>query len=685
MAEGLGVAASVIAVVDLSTKVISLCSQYYRDVKNARNDITRLEREISNLKHASKGVQQLLDHHKGAKLEASQKLRDALTDGSSQLEKLEQQLSSKSIRKAMSRVGIRALKWPFESKDVEKIIQDLGRCTQIISLGLQVDQTAILLQVDQNLVDADRKTVLDKLPIAKGAAFDSYAEQHNPTCHPDTRIELLRDIFDWAVNPEAEAIFWLNGMAGTGKSTISRTVARAFAETDHLGASFFFKRGEGDRGTMAAFFTTIAAQLARKKPACTSHIKNAIDADPNIVGKTMREQFEKLILEPLSRISPSAREFSPVVIIVDALDECEREADVKLMISLFSRAKTLQHLRLRIFVTSRPELPIRLGFRAIKGTYQDLVLHEIPEPVVEHDISAFLRHELAEIRDNYNGSVSENRQLPRTWPDQSDIKILAEMAIPLFIFAATVCRFIADRRCGNPDKQLREVLDYRTKSQESQLDATYLPVLNQLLVGLSTKKKNEVLEQFQGVVGSIIMLASPLSTCALARLLADWSQYLQTLEGHNGWVNSVTFSHDSVFVASASNDGTVRLWRTDTGDCVQILKGHNDWVNSVTFSHDSVFVASASTDYTVRLWRTDTGDCVQIFEGHSESVNSVAFSHNSAFITSASNDRTVRLWRADTGDCIQIFKGHSNWVFSVAFSHDSAFIASASVDNTVRL
>ncbi|RYP80846.1 hypothetical protein DL770_006087 [Monosporascus sp. CRB-9-2] len=311
MAEGLGVAASVIAVVDLSAKVISLCSQYYRDVKNARNDITRLEREVSNLKHASKGVQQLLDEHKGAKLEVSQKFGDALTDGSSQLEKLEQQLSSKTIRQAMSRVGIRALKWPFESRDVDKIVQDLARCTQMISLGLQVDQTAILLKVDQNLVDIDRKTVLDKLPIAKGAAFDSYAEEHNPTCHQDTRIELLRDIFDWAVNPQAEAIFWLNGMAGTGKSTISRTIARAFAETDQLGASFFFKRGEGDRGTMATFFTTIAAQLVRKKPACTSHIKNAIDADPSIVGKTMREQFEKLILEPLSSMSPSGQKFSP--------------------------------------------------------------------------------------------------------------------------------------------------------------------------------------------------------------------------------------------------------------------------------------------------------------------------------------------------------------------------------------
>lgn len=135
-----------------------------------------------------------------------------------------------------------------------------------------------------------------------------------------------------------------------------------FTSIGHLCASFFFKRGEGDRGSSAKLFTTIAAQLATKKPAIAPYIKNAIDADPAI---GLKEQFDKLILQPLSTVSANAGKAESLVIVIDALDECDLEDEVKLIIHNFSRAKSL---RLKVFVTSRPELPIRLGFSAIKGS-----------------------------------------------------------------------------------------------------------------------------------------------------------------------------------------------------------------------------------------------------------------------------------------------------------------------------
>ncbi|RYP56044.1 hypothetical protein DL770_010853 [Monosporascus sp. CRB-9-2] len=357
------------------------------------------------------------------------------------------------------------------------------------------------------------KTVLDKLPVAEGAAFDSHAEEHNPTCLQDTRVELLHDISRWVKNPRAEAIFWLNGMAGTGKSTISRTVAHSFSKVGQLGASFFFKRGEGDRGGTSKFFTTIAAQLVKRMPALAPYVKNAIDADPAIFGKAMREQFEKLILEPLSKPPQAAWKVDALIIVVDALDECERDADIKTIIHLFSRAKTLRFPRLRIFLTSRPELPIRLGFIAVKGTYQDLVLHKIPEPVIEHDLSAYFKHELTKIRDDYNNNVLPDRQLPLTWPGQSKIETLVKMAIPLFIFAATICRFIEDTAWYDPAGQLKKVLLYERKVHESeldQLDTTYRPVLDQLLVGKTDRAKNNLLKHFREIVGPIVTLAQPL-------------------------------------------------------------------------------------------------------------------------------------------------------------------------------
>ncbi|KAI1091687.1 hypothetical protein F5B19DRAFT_457197 [Rostrohypoxylon terebratum] len=242
-----------------------------------------------------------------------------------------------------------------------RLSKTLGPTRRPFFFALQVDQTTATL-------DHNQKTVLNRLPIADGAAFDSHAEEYNPTCYEGTRVDLLREIYDWVGDPKAKAVFWLNGMAGTGKSTISRTVAQNFSKKNQLGASFFFKRGEGDRGGAAKLFTTIAAQLIQRKPALSLHIQHAIDDDPGIFGKRMRDQFEKLIWNHWSQIAREASNTSTLLIVVDALDECEREEDVKTIISLFSRTQSSQSSQLRILVTSRPELPIRLGFSDVKDT-----------------------------------------------------------------------------------------------------------------------------------------------------------------------------------------------------------------------------------------------------------------------------------------------------------------------------
>ncbi|KAJ4176012.1 hypothetical protein NW755_014653, partial [Fusarium falciforme] len=231
-------------------------------------------------------------------------------------------------------------------------------------------------------------------------------------------------------------MFWLNGMAGTGKSTISRTIARLRPKQGHLGASFFFKRGEMDRGNLAKFVPTLARQLASSVPGVAPLIKNAIDSDPAIIGKAVREQFDKLIREPLSKAFEATTSLSSLFIVIDALDECERDADIRLLINILSHTKILRP-RLRVFLTSRPELPIRLGFSEVEGTYQDLVLHEMPAQIVEHDISAFLADEFRKIRDSFNLTVADERKLPPDWPGQQTMQDLTRMAVPLFVFAAT--------------------------------------------------------------------------------------------------------------------------------------------------------------------------------------------------------------------------------------------------------
>lgn len=380
---------------------------------------------------------------------------------------------------------------------------------------MQVDKN--VTNVDQKLVELDQKKILSKLPVAHGASFDSREEEHHRTCHPETRQQILAKIREWSLKPDSEPVFWLNGMAGTGKSTIARTVAESFATDGRLGGSFFFKRGEGDRGGVFKFFTTIASQLVAAHPTLASQVEAVLDADPGIVGKGIQKQYEKLVLEPLSNIPRD----STTVIVVDALDECENTDDIRLIINLFSRPNALQAVKLRLFTTSRPELPILLGFGANKGAHQDLVLHEIPTTVIKHDIMAYLQFELARIKTEYNDSMQhqQHRKLSEPWPEQSEIDTLVDMATPLFIFAATVCRTLGDRRIGNPNKQLGRILAFQTRSHESKLDGTYLPALESMLIGMDSREKEEALGDFRDIVGSIIILASPLPATALAHML----------------------------------------------------------------------------------------------------------------------------------------------------------------------
>ncbi|QGA18984.1 hypothetical protein EYB26_006669 [Talaromyces marneffei] len=290
---------------------------------------------------------------------------------------------------------------------------------------------------------------LDKLPIAYGAEFDSYADQHEDFCLPGTRTELLSQILAWAESPDGKCIFWLNGMAGTGKSTIARTVARCFEEKERLGATFFFKRGEADRNQPAT-----------------------------------------------------------VVVIIDALDECDQENDIQIILRLLFNLQKVTSFCLRIFLTSRPELPIRLGFRQ-SNNHQDLVLHKLPKPVIEHDIRLFLEHKLSKIRDDH--------LLPLEWPENENTEKLVKMAVPLFIFAATICRFIGDID-WLPEERLAAVLQDEAATSTSDIERTYLPVLNQLIKSKNERDSEQLIKEFQNIIGVIILLATPLSVVVLSQL-----------------------------------------------------------------------------------------------------------------------------------------------------------------------
>ncbi|CAI7611957.1 unnamed protein product [Penicillium viridicatum] len=503
--EGISAAANVVGVIQLAGSIAKICGGYLREVKNARNDIVTLQQTVTDLELIVERLNKCLQGPCGTTLALSSGLVRGIASCHSDLETLKKSIDPGKGKDVMRRFGIRALRWPIDRREVDKSIQNLERYKSSFILFLQIDQTTLLTGLARSVDLVD-----NKLPIAYGAEFDSYTNQHEDKCLPGTRTELLCQIVEWARSPGSRCIYWLNGMAGTGKSTISRTVATSFKEGNLLGASFFFKRGEGDRGKAIRLFSTIARQIIVRIPQLVHRVQEAMRDDPSIAEKSLSEQFEKLILRPLVALERSNGLVQSLVIVIDALDECEQDDDIPVILQLIQRLRESNAVLIKVFLTSRPELPIRLGFSKIANhDFHSFALHQVPEAVTELDISLFLKIRIAKIR--------IDRDIPLDWPGDDNIERLIVMSVPLFISAATICRFIEDPK-WEPTMRLRELLQDEAK-YATKMEKTYLPILTRLLHDQDDEDSKLLLQQFHEIVGLIILLAIPLSVNALSRLI----------------------------------------------------------------------------------------------------------------------------------------------------------------------
>jgi hypothetical protein len=372
---------------------------------------------------------------------------------------------------------------------------------------------------------------------------------------------------EWSANPCSKCIFWLNGMAGTGKSTIARTIARKLDDQKRLGASFFFSRGEGDLANAAKFFCTIAFQLASKSSIVKSNICQAIAERCDIGQKSLRDQWEQLIRRPLAALKSDELQFSDLVLVIDTLDECGNQDDIRVILQLLAEAKDLSNIQLRIFVTSRLETPIQLGFRAIDETvHHEFVLHSISRSVIQHDISTFFKNELEKIK--------KERALSPDWPGEQNIELLVQKADCLFIYAATACRFIGDPK-WLPEERLSQVLrdDPTDLSPTEKLDEMYKQVLTHSVIGnCSGRATNILCARFRDVVGPIILLFESLSPVVLARVLHTEAEVVK-----------VTLSSlHSVLDIAEDEDSPVRLLHPSFRDFLLEKERCSDsrfWVN----------------------------------------------------------------------------------------------------------
>jgi WD40 repeat protein len=333
-------------------------------------------------------------------------------------------------------------------------------------------------------------------------------------CLPTTRVELLREIRTWIdAEQSSERIYWLNGLAGTGKSTIAASVCEDMDRRQQVCISFFLSRKAPDLRSAQKAIHTIAYQLAVfGSTQSRQAICRALQGRPGLLTKSLQEQVSALVTEPL-------RQTSSLLLVVDALDECETSVlgrrGTDLLSVLADAVCSLAHVKL--FVTSRNEVGLRKTFANIiqRNAAQVVQLHEIERSIVRDDIRAYLSHSFARIMQD---RADDFPNLER-WPLESDLTELLRRAGVLFVYAVTVINFVS-YEVTDPVKQLKLVMDGEADSTGFPfrlLDDLYTQVLESIPPA-QVQLHDAVLSQLRSILGALVFLLEPLRVHAIVEL-----------------------------------------------------------------------------------------------------------------------------------------------------------------------
>ncbi|KAJ7776917.1 WD40 repeat-like protein [Mycena maculata] len=400
--------------------------------------------------------------------------------------------------------------WSDTDSTIDKLSEALMKLKEDFDRGVSVQtifHSASLLQKVETLVQLETLKWLN--PVDYNAA-------DLPECLPGTCVDILSQITKWAGTASTLAgtteedpaplptpnILWMHGVAGAGKSTISTTVSQHFRKVNRLGAYLFFDRGNPAGTNPASVIRTVAHTLAKSNLLFRKAICSALEEDPTLASAPIRTQFKKLLLEPLIAAQEHVR--GPIIIILDALDECGDSNTRKNLVSLIAKDFPTAPRVFRFFVTSRPVSDIADQFHAISDITQMQL--DIATTSTKKDILAYLCHTMENIR------KQKDEELDLNWPGEARIQQLADSSGGLFIWASTACKFIEDAL--DVDERLDRVLTpkYGVKNK---LDALYEVALQN-----SVKwDDDDVLPVALAILGVILVARVPLNDEVMNKLL----------------------------------------------------------------------------------------------------------------------------------------------------------------------
>ncbi|CAE6518174.1 unnamed protein product [Rhizoctonia solani] len=375
--------------------------------------------------------------------------------------------------------------------DILKSYRRIQAHLERLKLNVDLNVWAI---VDEQATEAR----LDRIQPSLSARYNSAAAAvvRRRECTPKTREQVMIDLQLWRKDESTEAICWMSGMAGTGKTTIANTFCVALDETNELAASFFATRLLPECRDIKLIVPTIAYQLARFSRPFRSALSRVLERDPDAHTRALKFQFESMIVKPLRDVIETLP--PGIVVVIDALDECDDADGVGQILEAFLLCSS--ELPIKIFVSSRPEPQIR---RKLRDLQHQLLLHELDDKIVKKDITTYLRTELAQM------SLPEDQLLT-----------LADHAGTLFIYAATVVRYVdLENPSVDSEERLEIVLTTSavTSSKHKEIDKLYTIIL----ASAFDQPDIEAWEQMRMklVLDTVICVQEPLTVDALSELL----------------------------------------------------------------------------------------------------------------------------------------------------------------------
>ncbi|CAE6503866.1 unnamed protein product [Rhizoctonia solani] len=352
-----------------------------------------------------------------------------------------------------------------------------------------------------------KESRLAKIYPAMSAIYNSAESDdiRRGNCTPGTREPQIEFLLEWARNPQAGRTCWINGMAGTGKTTIAYTVCSRLDKTFELGASFFCSRVIPECRQVKYIIPTIAYQLARFSLPFRCALVKVLESDPDAHTRALKVQYQKLMVEPLSKLEVKDSLPTCFIVVIDALDECENENSLDRILDLL--LSPTNACSIKVLVSSRPEPEIyrRMMVRVEGQNNAKLVLHDLDADAVRSDISAYMKHELDDI-------PLDNAQ----WSG------LLERCGVLFIYASSTCRYLNQaHNMGTLDEAVAAIIGSGSmpieSGDENAIDELYLTILTAAFSksGMSQANKGRM-----GVIlETVICAAEPMTLDVLTGVL----------------------------------------------------------------------------------------------------------------------------------------------------------------------